>query len=341
MKRLVLHIGPHKTGSTYLQLRLFSNVAALHSLGVAYPSSGIEPMYGHHKIAKLARHTDPSELNELLAPLSEIDDQILILSSENFDRLKQDAIAKLATALPATRTVSVVFFRRDLTDLLVSTWQESVKHGETLSFHEFVEPHISRPFSSHILNQCLILDRYRDQFGISSIKIVDYDAAIAGGDIFDSFCRASGSPGLANIGDFVVVNQSMALWEIELLRVLNAFAQYEGRLYGSNVRAAWLEYKKNNNTDNSLKELQKEISELIMFKTRSFNIRDSHPIQALERRFFDTYSAQIQPVPEKVSTDSAPAKEHMICLTSWLAPKKSNEIISTLFDALRPNLPKL
>jgi hypothetical protein len=340
MKSLVLHIGPHKTGSTYIQRRLFDNAEKLESAGVAYPSTGINFLYGHHQIARLAGQGEPSKLRALLEPLAELGAPVLILSSENFDRLKRDGIAKLALALPVNRKVTVVYFRRDLTDLLVSKWQEAVKHGETQSFHEFVEPHISRPFSSQTLNHCLVLDRYRDQFGLTSIKVIDYDDAAAAGDMFDAFSRACECPKLAQVGEFGVFNQSMPIWEVELLRALNTTAQHEGLLRGTNVRASWLSYKRANKESSELKPLLAEAAHLILTSTREFSIRDSHSIRTMERHFLDTYGAQIQPLSDKLGTGGS-TKSHAICLTQWLGANRSPQIVSSLFDALRPELAML
>jgi hypothetical protein len=52
MAKLLLHIGPQKTGSTYIQKYCFENRHHLLSLGVNYPTAGrlehVSP-YGHHE----------------------------------------------------------------------------------------------------------------------------------------------------------------------------------------------------------------------------------------------------------------------------------------------------
>lgn len=47
MRTLILPIGPHKTGTTYLQQQLCERRAELLESGVLYPEAFIHP-FGHH-----------------------------------------------------------------------------------------------------------------------------------------------------------------------------------------------------------------------------------------------------------------------------------------------------
>ena len=55
MTRFIIHIGPHKTGSTYLQNHLTQNRAALIGRGIYYPREWTTPEIGwcHAELAQL------------------------------------------------------------------------------------------------------------------------------------------------------------------------------------------------------------------------------------------------------------------------------------------------
>ena len=88
MTKLYLHIGPHKTGSTFIQKVFFENRERVLRLGVTYPNFGFCGQFGQHeaveksKVGALEQH----QLDEYLAQF--LSGEINFASSENFDRLR-------------------------------------------------------------------------------------------------------------------------------------------------------------------------------------------------------------------------------------------------------------
>jgi hypothetical protein len=145
-KRLFLHIGTHKTGSTALQILLAENDSLLADNNVIFPASGrISKHSGHHNIA-WELNGDPRFTNEngtlsdLCRELSASDCNLAIISSEDFEYLHQkpDQLHFLKTALEDVgyQTEVVIFFR-DQARYAYSLYQELVKHGLDKSFYSF------------------------------------------------------------------------------------------------------------------------------------------------------------------------------------------------------------
>ena len=244
MPRIVLHIGPHKTGTTYLQARLHESREALRAVDVDYWEGGLDGTTAHHKIAEVTRSGDEAALARLLQPLENVAQEVVILSSENFDLLRGPGVQRLKAALPAGRSVEVVYFVRDATELLLSSWQEHVKHGGVPGFHAYAIQHLATPLASSLLNPCRVLDVYRNAFGTDAVSVVDYDEARASGDIFDAFATACGRPEITRFGAPLRSNMTMELWFAEFMRALNVLALEAGVLRYSNVRQALLRLRK-------------------------------------------------------------------------------------------------
>lgn len=235
MTKLYLHIGPHKTGSTFIQKVFFENRERLLRLGVNYPNFGFSGQFGQHEAVEKVRALEQRQLDEYLAPF--LSGEVNFMSSENFDRLNSGEIQKLQKSL-ATADVRIIYYYRNHIDMLPSWWQEAVKHGSRISFHEFVLPHILRPFASNIVNPCVVLDLYADVFGKSNITIIDYNAALQKDTILAPLLELLGIElsGIINAS----VNASLKLEIVEIIRALNAIAEFNGQLRFHNIRTLFL-----------------------------------------------------------------------------------------------------
>ena len=94
MRKLILHIGRHKTGTTAIQRFLYGNPELLRANGYCYPDHGAIG-FGHHDIAgalikknmELSEISDNEAVNkirELIAGLVKGKKGIPIISSEAF-----------------------------------------------------------------------------------------------------------------------------------------------------------------------------------------------------------------------------------------------------------------
>src|SRR5262249_35078536 len=134
----LLHLGLHKTGSTYIQSLCYHNVSALKRNGILYPTGWPTHSFRQHSLADEVRRpaTDRAALAFYLAKIADSGDHALI-SSEDFSLRSQDEIASLRDALKGRRCISIIYFRRHA-GFLRSYWDEMVKHGETGSAEDWV-----------------------------------------------------------------------------------------------------------------------------------------------------------------------------------------------------------
>ncbi|MDC0601783.1 hypothetical protein OAP14_02010 [Aliiglaciecola sp.] len=220
-KKVVLHIGPHKTASTYIQKMLHKNRKALQSCGWTYPTVGVVG-YGQHRFAELLFNKDYEGAMFLWKEMSKGHHNIVV-SSENFDRLDEEDIKALKSLLNDCEVEIIYFYRRN-DDRLISSWQESIKHGGTLSWQHYLLNSVVRPYRSESLNDSLVVSYYTKEFNIN-VKIVDYDIAVdAGVDLFESFLMFFGLKKRESKG-FVLENKKINVASdyavIEILRILN------------------------------------------------------------------------------------------------------------------------
>lgn len=143
-KRVVLHIGAPKTGTTYLQQTLFANRERLAADGVLYPyAEPAQSFRSAHDFCGRAwfgfsKHRFRGEWDEVAARTREWTGSTVILSSELLAGAEPDRVASRLSRL-APADLHVVFSARDLARQLVSDWQEQVKHRHTVTLETFVD----------------------------------------------------------------------------------------------------------------------------------------------------------------------------------------------------------
>jgi hypothetical protein len=103
------------------------------------------------------------------------------------------------------------------------------RHGNTITFPEFLSAHAVNSFGSNVMNYGLTLARYAEQFGLSNISLVSYSNIVdAGGDLFINFCQnflSWNDPPAPSHGR---VNVSLDPVEVEIIRALNAIERARG-----------------------------------------------------------------------------------------------------------------
>jgi hypothetical protein len=224
-RRLVLHVGPHKTGSTYLQNRLLKNRDSLLSYGWDYPELGLRQFAQHRIYHWLQGHeaaagdVSDAAMGEMLLSAPRI-----ILSSEDFVYLSPDRLRKLKSLLP-DMDVQVVYFIRTPVDLWPSHWQELIRHGRDDTLLEYVASFAgwTKVFEPATMNPVAHITKFADVFGRESLKLICYDNIVQdGGDLFDFFwTHIIGLAETAPPGETRIIHPSQPLHMIEMLRSLN------------------------------------------------------------------------------------------------------------------------
>lgn len=175
IETVILHVGPHKTGTTALQNALSANVDRLARHGILYPQSGRNGT-SHAALAEALLLGDHSGLARLAR---EADGwRAVLVSCEHLSALDPAGLAALRDSFPKAE-VRVAYALRRLVHLWPSHWAELVKHSQNLSFAGYLDRVTRRedqPFMAPIL-PLRQLDRLADTFGTSALHLSLYDLA--------------------------------------------------------------------------------------------------------------------------------------------------------------------
>ena len=229
MPRYVIHIGPHKTGTTYLQHAFTRLRPELTARGILYPHKWGNGEHGHHDLPTALAQADDTSLPQAFEALNRSGADTILLSSETFSYSSDGDVRRLHS-LVAGQPVQVVFYCRRWSELLPSVWRESVKHGSAKTMPEYVLECLADPTTSPVVNFSQVLDRYAAVFGPDAIRIVSYNSVLeANDDLLTHFCRSFLSwpdPPPTGLGR---VNPSLDMVDSELIRTLNSMEWIRAR----------------------------------------------------------------------------------------------------------------
>lgn len=215
MKKIYIHIGCGKTGSSALQLWLHQNINNLLEAGISYPSD----------IKKLDKYAITSgngtqSVSEILAGrsmeyFSDLAncDQHICLSSEAFQLLKKEHLTELKTTFEQLKLKPIIIaYVRDVYDMMYSSYLQLVKRNLfSRSFETYV-------LSQRNLQQFDVIELWSNVF--NDINLLHYDSIKT--NIAQPFCGIL-EIDYANMDPLhsIKVNRSLSLIEGELVRFLN------------------------------------------------------------------------------------------------------------------------
>ena len=181
-KKLILHIGRHKSGTSSLQEFLHINTDKLNKLGYHYPLTGRANKVAHHSLAALLNpklHKD-IDLRIQSRFLKEIDScHTVIVSSEAFQNVQN---VNLVKSFFRDFDMQVVCYFREYLEYMQSSYAQLVHNSPySKSFDAFIEE--SKLSYSTFYNRWL---------GISSAFSIRYFNRdfLVNNDIIDDFCAA-------------------------------------------------------------------------------------------------------------------------------------------------------
>ena len=170
-KKIIFHVGPHKTGTTSIQAMLFSQSRSKNCEFV-YPFTSPGEI-GQHDFARLACSPDQSAFLEKLGILKSLT-KTCVLSSEELCYLPAAGMRSLRDAVPDAH-VTIVYYQRDVLSLLYSWWQETIKHGSVQTLSDFALRCILAPYHLHLFVPDALLGGWASVFGREAIRIFRYD----------------------------------------------------------------------------------------------------------------------------------------------------------------------
>jgi hypothetical protein len=221
--RFIIHIGPHKTGTTYLQVTLDALRDGLLERGICVPSiwNAAPGLPSHMQLAWALRSGDLALIQDQIREILAQRHRYVVISCEALSRLKHEQVVQLRQLL-GSAPAEVVYYVRRWPERLPSLWQETVKFGSTITFPEFLTKQLVDNEVSE-LRDTVMIDRFAGVFGTSQIRVVAYSHLIdqnldIAGHFLASFL------GLSDIELPVVgrPNRSLPILDTELIRALNA-----------------------------------------------------------------------------------------------------------------------
>lgn len=225
--RLVMHVGPHKTATTYIQNNLAAYRDELSDAGWIYPDNvGIMDgaPEGHHDLSYRAEtyfwqgRENHHQLTDLAAK-SKATGKNLLLSAEGFSMWALSQFLRFADVLGFPK-VEVVYALRDPVALLHSFWAEEVKQGMTASFPDRIAGVTLDPLRSRLLNPLFDLNPLIDSERIV-LRVIPFEILKATqNDIFSHLCDTVLGLGALPPKITGMVNEGFPIEQTEFLRML-------------------------------------------------------------------------------------------------------------------------
>ncbi len=226
----LLHIGPHKTGTSAIQGALQAARERLAVEGVIYPGRGRQTLW-----PILAITGQPALLGEprpdiahwdlLVQAIAAAGDQRVVLSSEFFAETQDNVIPRVISDLGGER-VHVVVTLRPLCKIMPSQWQQYVQNGFRMPYGEWLAGILRQPpktptpgfWRRHRHDD--LVGRWAAVVGPENVTVVVVDEADRT-MLLRTFEAMLGLPdGFLALADDVA-NRSLTLAETEIVRRLN------------------------------------------------------------------------------------------------------------------------
>lgn len=255
----LLHIGPHKTGTTSIQGALFGARERLPEYGVDFPATSRHPMQA--VLAACSRggmigDTTPTERHwlQLVEQVAATGPKTSVISSEFFADAPDDAtIERVVEQLGGDR-VHVLVTLRPLAKIMPSQWQQYVQNGLRMGYEEWLE-HMLRKAPYEKPNPSFwrrhrhdrLVERWVRVVGADRVTVVVVDDRDREG-LMRTFEALLGLPArlLQPVPD--TANRSLTLAETEMLRNLNKEFRGNGlpdELYSKLIRNGAVMHMKN------------------------------------------------------------------------------------------------
>jgi hypothetical protein len=229
-RRVLLHVGPPKTGTTYLQRVLRRNATALASAGWRVLVDQKVLRAAASELVGAAPHPDgevPHDAWQRVRERIAGPGDHVVVSCERFSLLGTEEVDRLRRDLARDAddsSLHAVVGLRDVAALLPSRWQEQIKNGGTQRWSDFCRRVASDPeFVARITRMRRTLSAWSEVLGAENVRVVTTPPAGTSREVLATrFARAAGLPtGILSAPEPAAVNRSMGVTGSELVRRLN------------------------------------------------------------------------------------------------------------------------
>ncbi len=233
----LLHIGPHKTGTTALQQALYLARDAMLEQQVGYPATSPNPASAVASVIgrrSRSRGGVPSKerWDGLVRDVRRARAPRVVISSEVFADAGPEAIATIVRDLEPHR-LHIAVTLRPLARILPSQWQQYVQHGVRASYDDWLDAMLNRPsgrltptfWQRHRHDR--LVERWAAALGPERVTVIaldDRDRRM----VLHTFEGLLGLRAGTLEPPPTLVNRSMSLPEIEAVRAFNRAYRAEG-----------------------------------------------------------------------------------------------------------------
>lgn len=251
MKRIILHIGTEKTGTSTIQRFFHRNSEKLLADGILYPKTPYGPdapshialpVYArdesrvagdmHGKFGIKDMYAEGMFRDELKAKFYEEfgtnEFHTMVLSSEHLSSRLSEAseLERLKDLLEPMGQVEVLLYLRPQEELVASSYSTTIRLGSTLTFSKFIEKSIYEKYYDY---QSLC-DLWAGGFGKENMQVRIFSkTTFAEGDLLSDFVKSTALP--MNLADYVRPpneNESLGLLHLEFIRQFNFHLPHMG-----------------------------------------------------------------------------------------------------------------
>ncbi|MBX9457740.1 MAG: sulfotransferase domain-containing protein [Rhizobium sp.] len=308
---LVLHVGPHKTATTWLQRNFHHNAAALEKAGWLYPQTGERVAIAHHDLSDSQKDIlddgsrKVAQIRKILDRASENNLNVL-LSSEGFDKWRPNALERLR-ALVAPHELKIVYTLRDPVSLVYSIWAQKVKTGGPKSFPEHYEEQVRKAGKSRALDPLSDIEKFA-AVDDSTLTVLLYDEIRRQDrDIFDVFCVDVLGVGKLPHDDAGSANDREPL---ELTEFMRAMVLRAGRWKGGD-RVHIGQIFRHMVNDRTRQEIVSAVAAVPSARRSTTVARDDETLVRMERKLLRKFAPVMVPAPgPKLFLDGPAQFEH-------------------------------
>jgi len=226
VRRVIIHIGVRKTGTTSLQRAFEGEKPLLAKHGIVYAAPAGKLLPANHMLANALIHQDTAALSEEWLAVEAIagDAPTILLSSENFSEAESESIAAFKHLMDRRLSrpdYTIYVGIRRWADRLISQWQQSVRFGLMTSLPDYVASQLAAPAEGHLLDISRPIARWSGIFGAPAVMVSAVDrAAEANQDLLVHVFREMLGIDAAELAGRYTANKS-AIEQTELVRAVN------------------------------------------------------------------------------------------------------------------------
>lgn len=224
----LVHIGPHKTGTTTLQGAFHLARREAAKQGVHYAGPNRQPTHAAQAIAAMREGAEPPGIRawrHLVGEVMKAKEPRVVISSEWFADARREGIRRVAMDLDQAR-VHVAVTLRPLGRILSSQWQQLAQAGWSLPYDRWLEAIFHNPagtdgarfWQRHAHDR--LIERWAEVFGPDRLTVVVADDRDRGA-LLRAFERLTGLRHGTLVAPDDRQNRSMTAAEIDLVRALH------------------------------------------------------------------------------------------------------------------------